>query len=765
MCLDPPNELLTQQEPVPPTAALEQQDLDNGTESEKCRKDGSRDDEPLHLVNGTEGTNQPPVGRGMLFSDPDDDVWFEANEQLSAEVSTHSSPPLTPEESPLHEEIQKDIQICADLAVTSEGSGSDIDWQDGAFMDAPLTTQVTDAPVTTQVTDAPLTTQVSNAPVTTQVSDAPVTIQVSDAPVTTQVSGTPVTTQVSDAPLTTQVSDAPVTTQVTDAPVTTQVTDAPVTTQVSDAPLTTQVIDAPVTAQVSDAPVTAQVSDAPVTTQVSDAPLTTQVSDAPLTTQVSDAPLTTQVSDAPVTTQVTDAPVTTQVTDAPVTTQVTDAPNTIEDNNAPVISQTSHATVFDSTVSHEMEAYLAKTMVKELRSQQKMAEACKAETNYVEMCTAAKMTEKGASEVPSAKYDGMESGSSSTTVVCSQISGMGTSHDKESPLTSEGAHHQTGEEDVHVQLNQAKKICDINTDAISTQVCLAKSLVSELRIQQKMAEACRAECSYVELCTAAILASREEPDVLSITKEPVTLSTPSEDDGTEETDGMETAVGGMEERVENEASIDLESTEHAQKELELDTQVQFLTVQAEPPTEDVVLSPVSLTTARVTVCDEGTNTEAPETCSQSTNTLKTELCVQGVNTEPPPVAKDIGCNTMLNCFDVLQRAREMEELQFLKVEHRIAVTEMNEAKSQKMVAEQLTKIVQSDLADLRQQNLTETTRRLQLENELSDAKVGLSLSLSLLQLHHHPNILTTCTGGFGPNSLSIEGERRESTRA
>ena len=127
----------------------------------------------------------------------------------------------------------------------------------------------------------------------------------------------------------------------------------------------------------------------------------------------------------------------------------------------------------------------------------------------------------------------------------------------------------------------------------------------------------------------------------------------------------------------------------------------------------------------VVTCDAITSTDPVDTLSQSTNTFMPEFSTQGVNTDPPPVAKEIGCNTMLNCFDVLQRAREMEELQLLKVEHQIAVGEMNEAKSQKMVAEQLTNIVQSDLAELRQQNLTETTKRLQLENELSDAKVSL----------------------------------------
>ena len=41
-----------------------------------------------------------------------------------------------------------------------------------------------------------------------------------------------------------------------------------------------------------------------------------------------------------------------------------------------------------------------------------------------------------------------------------------------------------------------------------------------------------------------------------------------------------------------------------------------------------------------------------------------------------------------------------------------------------MVAEQLVNIVQSDLSELRQVGVRETTIRLRLENELSDTKVG-----------------------------------------
>ena len=51
------------------------------------------------------------------------------------------------------------------------------------------------------------------------------------------------------------------------------------------------------------------------------------------------------------------------------------------------------------------------------------------------------------------------------------------------------------------------------------------------------------------------------------------------------------------------------------------------------------------------------------------------------------------------------------------------VLEKNEAKSQQMVAEELSRIVQSELVELRQRNIAETTTRVRLENQLGALKV------------------------------------------
>ena len=51
------------------------------------------------------------------------------------------------------------------------------------------------------------------------------------------------------------------------------------------------------------------------------------------------------------------------------------------------------------------------------------------------------------------------------------------------------------------------------------------------------------------------------------------------------------------------------------------------------------------------------------------------------------------------------------------------VVERNEALSQQMVSEELARIVQSELVELRQRNIAETTNRIRLENQLGELQV------------------------------------------
>ena len=51
------------------------------------------------------------------------------------------------------------------------------------------------------------------------------------------------------------------------------------------------------------------------------------------------------------------------------------------------------------------------------------------------------------------------------------------------------------------------------------------------------------------------------------------------------------------------------------------------------------------------------------------------------------------------------------------------MVERNETRSQQMVAEEMVKIVQSELTELRQRNIAETTSRVRVENQLGELKV------------------------------------------
>ena len=377
-----------------------------------------------------------------------------------------------------------------------------------------------------------------------------------------------------------------------------------------------------------------------------------------------------------------------------------------------------------------------------------MAEACKMEAKYVEVCTAAMIKDSVSAAVTTGdtirmENDGMGMGPPEEVEPPADQDGIGSELDKIPPVSTAPLDEPT----LHVPLHSKKQLkderyrqqldADISAPAHNSEIYLAESLVRELKMQQRLAESCRAQSRYMEICASSVaMTTSKAPAIASAVQVVSELTDENDFAGAEMEGGGEKMEHDSSETETAATALDLEPTEHVQKNVELESSSDKLQV-FEISQELESIPGVFLAGPNVAVCDASTNTDPTDTCTQSTNTLMPEFSSQGVNTDPPPVSKEIGCNTMLNCFDVLQRAKEMDELQFLKVEHQIAVRQMNEAKSQKMVAEQLTKIVQSDLAELRQQNLTETTRRLQLENELSDAKVGL-LSLSYLPPSLHP---------------------------
>ncbi|CAI8036937.1 hypothetical protein GBAR_LOCUS20688 [Geodia barretti] len=138
----------------------------------------------------------------------------------------------------------------------------------------------------------------------------------------------------------------------------------------------------------------------------------------------------------------------------------------------------------------------------------------------------------------------------------------------------------------------------------------------------------------------------------------------------------------------------------------------------------------------ITAVDSFSQTHATVTQDSSTNTEKEEppdlIDVESQtdgNEGWEGERREVGCNTKLQISpELLERAQLAEELVRLRSEQAAGVLERNEAKSQQMVAEELSRIVQSELVELRQRNIAETTTRVRLENQLGGLKVELSSS-------------------------------------
>ena len=127
------------------------------------------------------------------------------------------------------------------------------------------------------------------------------------------------------------------------------------------------------------------------------------------------------------------------------------------------------------------------------------------------------------------------------------------------------------------------------------------------------------------------------------------------------------------------------------------------------------------------MCDAETNTSAvlPIVCDNETNTVSVPL-VDRANSPapPPPIMSHAHTQTVLSIEDLETRVKEKEELELLKVDLHVVRGNLNQEKSQRLVAEELIKIIQSDLNATSSRNTGETMARLQAENELIEVKVS-----------------------------------------
>ena len=105
----------------------------------------------------------------------------------------------------------------------------------------------------------------------------------------------------------------------------------------------------------------------------------------------------------------------------------------------------------------------------------------------------------------------------------------------------------------------------------------------------------------------------------------------------------------------------------------------------------------------------------------------TDAVSTATNTAPRPESRDVACGTVLSGPELQEVVVLFEKLATAEVAAKTATRLLNEERSQRMVAEQLVKIVQSDLSIVQQGNAAEVTERMRLETELSSVKVSLSL--------------------------------------
>lgn len=135
-------------------------------------------------------------------------------------------------------------------------------------------------------------------------------------------------------------------------------------------------------------------------------------------------------------------------------------------------------------------------------------------------------------------------------------------------------------------------------------------------------------------------------------------------------------------------------------------------------------SDVSTNTITITTDNATTNTITMVTVDNATNTNVVELVNMETNTVPKMT------NDAIIQTEKLLVSRSQSEYESLIDKYKKYIealkTEVTQEKSQRLVAEQMATIVQSEVDNLRQRNIDLTSQKIQLENELSETKVEIA---------------------------------------
>jgi len=153
---------------------------------------------------------------------------------------------------------------------------------------------------------------------------------------------------------------------------------------------------------------------------------------------------------------------------------------------------------------------------------------------------------------------------------------------------------------------------------------------------------------------------------------------------------------------------------------------------AETNTIVLAISDTSTNTVTIETDDAGTNTVVM-TKDAMTNTIATptiDFAVNAVtmmeNAATNTIAKDTTDAIVQTDKQLFSRSQTEYEIVINKYKSYVEAVkaEVTQEKSQRLVAEQMATIVQSELAELRQRNVDLTSQQIRLENELSELKVS-----------------------------------------
>lgn len=150
-------------------------------------------------------------------------------------------------------------------------------------------------------------------------------------------------------------------------------------------------------------------------------------------------------------------------------------------------------------------------------------------------------------------------------------------------------------------------------------------------------------------------------------------------------------------------------------------------------TDDAHLLDASVNTVTMTTSDASTNTTITKTDNATTNTVTMVTVDNATNTVTMEMT-DVETNTVPKITNdaIIQTekllvSRSQSEYESLIDKYKKYIealkAEVTQEKSQRLVAEQMVSIVQSEVESLRQRNIDLTSRQIKLENELSETKV------------------------------------------